>query len=444
MVGLRIDPDDWKLPVTADQIVQRTLKRALDTNPETRGQVVLLHDSGGDREATVEALPRIIHELRARGFKFVLTSELAGLSRDQAMPPVSSSQSVYTRADSLAFFVLSTGGWLLQWAFLIGIILGLGRLVVVGALAFAQWLRSRYRQRTHAGENYEPSVSVIVPAYNEEMVIEATLRSLLASDYENFEIIVVDDGSMDRTSEVVREKFGNEPRVRLFTEPNAGKANALNFGLRYATGEIIIALDADTVFAPHAISALAHRFYDPQMGAVAGNAKVGNRINIVTRWQALEYITSQNMDRRAFASLNCITVVPGAVGAWRRDLLERGRRLHFGYAGRRSGSDAAHPASGLQDWLRRERDRLDRGPGHLARAGKATLSLGLWHASVHVETWRRAVPAALWRARFCRDAQRLDLSNHLSADLAGDGFDAGLHSAFRRGSIGCNSPPATR
>ena len=323
IVGLRIDPDDWKLPVTAEQIVQRTLKRALDTNPETRGQVVLLHDSGGDREATIQALPQLIHELRARGFKFVLTSELAGISRDQAMPPVSPSQSVYTSADSLAFFVLSTGGWLLQWAFLIGIILGLGRLVVVGALALAQWLRSRYRQRTHAGEKHAPSVSVIVPAFNEEMVIESTLRSLLLSDYKSFEIIVVDDGSTDGTSQIVREKFATEGKIHLFTEPNAGKANALNFGLRYATGEIVIALDADTVFAPKAISALAHRFYDPQMGAVAGNAKVGNRINIVTRWQALEYITSQNMDRRAFASLNCITVVPGAVGAWRRDLIDK-------------------------------------------------------------------------------------------------------------------------
>ena len=323
IVGLRIDPDDWQLPVTAEQIVQRTLKRAQDTNPETRGQVVLLHDSGGDREATIQALPQLIHELRARGFKLVLTSELAGISRDQAMPPVSPSQSVYTRADSLAFFVLSTGGWVLQWAFLIGIILGLGRLVVVGALALAQWLRSRYRQRTHAGENYAPWVSVIVPAFNEEVVIETTLRSLLLSDYKNFEIIVVDDGSTDRTSQIVRERFATESKIQLFTEPNAGKANALNFGLGYATGEIVIALDADTVFAPQAISALAHRFYDPQMGAVAGNAKVGNRINIVTRWQALEYITSQNMDRRAFASLNCITVVPGAVGAWRRDLIDK-------------------------------------------------------------------------------------------------------------------------
>jgi cellulose synthase/poly-beta-1,6-N-acetylglucosamine synthase-like glycosyltransferase/peptidoglycan/xylan/chitin deacetylase (PgdA/CDA1 family)/spore germination protein YaaH len=323
LVGLRIDPGDWKPGVTADQIVQKTIDRAMDTNPETRGQVVLLHDSGGDRAATIEALPRMIHELRARGFKFVLVSDLGGWTRDQVMPPLPPSQSVYTRTDALAFLFLSTGGWLLQWAFIIGIVLGLGRLAVIGALAFAQWVRSRRRERKHSGEQYEPFVSIIVPAYNEERVIEATIRSLLNSDYENFEIIVVDDGSQDRTSEVVREQFGGQSLVKLFTEPNAGKAAALNFGLRFAKGDVIVALDADTQFPGGTIRALARRFVDPQIGAVAGNAKVGNRINIVTRWQALEYITSQNMDRRAFASLNCITVVPGSVGAWRRELIER-------------------------------------------------------------------------------------------------------------------------
>ena len=322
IVGLRIDPGDWKPGITADEIVQKTIDKAMDTNPETRGQVVLLHDSGGDRAATIEALPRLIHELRARGFKFVPVSTLGGWSRDQVMPLLPPSQSVYTRTDALAFLFLSTGGWLLQWAFIIGIVLGLVRLGVIGALAFAQWLRSRRRERHHSGEQYEPFVSVIVPAYNEERVIEATLRSLLNSDYDNFEIIVVDDGSQDHTSEVVREHFGEQPLVRLFTEPNAGKASALNLGLRHAKGDVIVALDADTQFPGNTIRMLARRFVDPEIGAVAGNAKVGNRINIVTRWQALEYITSQNMDRRAFASLNCITVVPGSVGAWRRDLIE--------------------------------------------------------------------------------------------------------------------------
>jgi peptidoglycan-N-acetylglucosamine deacetylase len=323
LVGLRIDPGDWIPGVTADEIVKKTVDRAMDDNPETRGQVVLLHDSGGERAATVEALPRLIHELRARGFRFVPVSALGGWTRDQVMPPLPPGQGVFTRTDALAFLVLSTGGWLLQWTFIIGIVLGLGRLIVIGALAFAQWLRSRKRRRQHAGEHYEPFVSVIVPAYNEEFVIAGTMRSLLKSDYENYEIIVVDDGSHDRTSEVVRENFGDDQRVRLFTEANAGKANALNFGLRYAKGEVIVALDADTQFPAGTIRALARRFSDPSMGAIAGNAKVGNRINIVTRWQALEYITAQNMDRRAFASLNCITVVPGAVGAWRRDLIER-------------------------------------------------------------------------------------------------------------------------
>ena len=323
MVGLRIDPDDWQLPVTADQIVERTIKGALDENPETRGQVVLLHDSGGDRSATIAALPKIIHELRARGFRFVPVSDLAGFSRDQVMPLVPPNELALTRSNAAAFFFVSTIGWILQWIFVIGIALGLGRLIFIGALALAQWFRSRRRQRTYAGEPYAPFVSIIVPAYNEELVIKNTIDSLLASNYDNYEIIVVDDGSADKTAEIVRGSFSDNQRVKLIPAAAGGKAAALNVGLRYATGEIVIALDADTLFAQQTVGALAHRFSDQKLGAVAGNAKVGNRINIVTRWQALEYITSQNMDRRAFASLNCITVVPGAVGAWRRDLIEQ-------------------------------------------------------------------------------------------------------------------------
>lgn len=323
MVGVRIDPGDWKPGVTSGQIVQNTVERALDKDPETRGQIVLLHDSGGDRAATIAALPQLIHELRARGFKFVPVSELGGWTRDQVMPQLPPSETLYTRTDKITFLALSMGGWLMQWAFLIGIVLGLARLLMIGALALAQRIRSQRREHEHAGAQFEPFVSVIVPAYNEAEVIGGTLSSLLKSDYENFEIIVVDDGSSDATSKVVRENFAVEPLVDLLTVPNAGKAAALNLALRQARGEIIVALDADTQFAPQTIRALARRFVDPRVGAVAGNAKVGNRINIVTRWQALEYITSQNLDRRAFASLNCITVVPGAVGAWRRELIEQ-------------------------------------------------------------------------------------------------------------------------
>lgn len=324
IAGLRVDPDDWALP-GADAIVQRTLAGIENPNPDERGQVVLLHDGGGDRAQTVAALPRLIHELRAKGYRFTTVSQLAGMTRDQAMPPLPQGSTLFSNADAVTFYAMALGGWALRWVFLIGIVLGLARLVFIGALAQAQWHRSRRRAKLRPAEDTEgsPFVSILIAAYNEEKVIAQTIRSLLASDYPRFEIIVVDDGSPDGTSEVVRRQFGAEPRVRLFTKANGGKAEALNFGLRYAEGEVVVALDADTLFAPGTITALARRFQDPRVGAIAGNAKVGNRINLITRWQALEYITAQNLDRRAFASLNCITVVPGAVGAWRRALLEQ-------------------------------------------------------------------------------------------------------------------------
>ena len=145
MVGVRIDPDDWQLPVSASQIVSRTIDRAIDNNPETRGEVILLHDSGGDRSATVEALPQLIHDLKARGYQFVAVSDLAGLSKDQVMPPIPANQRVFTHFDAVTFFLLSTCGWTLQWIFVIGILLGLGRLLFVGSLAFAQWSTEHVR-----------------------------------------------------------------------------------------------------------------------------------------------------------------------------------------------------------------------------------------------------------------------------------------------------------
>jgi cellulose synthase/poly-beta-1,6-N-acetylglucosamine synthase-like glycosyltransferase/peptidoglycan/xylan/chitin deacetylase (PgdA/CDA1 family)/spore germination protein YaaH len=327
-IGLHLDPDDWKLVNedgsrhTADQIVDEVVAAAAITTPEERGEIVLLHDSGGDRSETVRALPKLIDELRARGYEFTTVADLANITPEQAMPAVAQDQSFYAKSDAYFFYGVSVGAWLMKWIFLIGILLGIGRMVVIGLLAFAQYIRSRKREHEHFGEKYQPTVSVVVPAYNEEKVICRTIESLLASDYPNFEIIVVDDGSNDRTYDLAKETFASEPRVSVYRKENGGKAEALNFGWRKSNGEVVIALDADTIFRGHTIAALAHRFADAAIGAVAGNAKVGNRINVVTKWQALEYVTSQNFDRRAFASLNCITVVPGSVGAWRRSVLE--------------------------------------------------------------------------------------------------------------------------
>jgi cellulose synthase/poly-beta-1,6-N-acetylglucosamine synthase-like glycosyltransferase len=119
----------------------------------------------------------------------------------------------------------------------------------------------------------------------------------------------------------VRNAFGSVANVKLITIPNGGKARALNFGMTEAKGEVIVALDADTHFDHDTISRLVRWFTDPKLGAVAGNAKVGNRFNMITRWQALEYIVAQNLERRALAALGTLTVIPGAVGAWRREAL---------------------------------------------------------------------------------------------------------------------------
>jgi cellulose synthase/poly-beta-1,6-N-acetylglucosamine synthase-like glycosyltransferase len=154
------------------------------------------------------------------------------------------------------------------------------------------------------------------------MVIERTIRSALRSTYKNLRVIVIDDGSKDRTLEVAREGFGREQslgKVLILTKPNSGKADALNFGLKHlrADEEIFIGIDADTVVAKEAVALLVPHFQNPKVGAVAGNAKVGNRVNLWTRWQALEYITSQNFERRALNTLGAVSVVPGAIGAWR-------------------------------------------------------------------------------------------------------------------------------
>jgi peptidoglycan-N-acetylglucosamine deacetylase len=153
-------------------------------------------------------------------------------------------------------------------------------------------------------------------------VIEASVRHVLASQNVQIEVIVVDDGSTDGTSDIVRRAFGNNVRVQLLTLENGGKACALNRALALAKGEIIIALDADTQFEANTIANLARWFADPAIGAVAGNAKVGNQHNLVTRWQGVEYVTAQNLERRALSRFDAIMVVPGAVGAWRRAALD--------------------------------------------------------------------------------------------------------------------------
>ncbi len=312
-VGMGVDPSDWQMP-GVDAIVEQTINQVVSGD----GQVILLHDGGGDRSQTVAALPRIIEGLQARGYQFVGISDLIGVSRNAVMPPLSSAAQTGARLNDAGFLLFGGFNWFVSTLFVVGILLGVARVLFISALAVRQQWQSRGE---HYPREFQPSVAVLVPAYNEEKVIAQTVESLLRSEYPNFKILVVDDGSSDGTYRRVVEAFGDNPRVRALTQANNGKAEALNLGLREAQAEIVVVQDADTLLHPDAIGQLARHFADPRVGAVAGNAKVGNRLNLLTRWQALEYITSQNLDRRAFAMLNCITVVPGAIGAWRRDAL---------------------------------------------------------------------------------------------------------------------------
>ena len=320
-VGLHVDPADWRRP-GVEAIVQRTVEQVETGSQDRSGNIVLLHDAGGDRSQTVAALPQIIDQLRAKGYRFVSASALGGLTPDQVMLKVEGSDLLAVRTDVAIFLAIAGLSVALSALFVIAIAVGLMRSTTLTLLA----LRARDRTPPAPAEaegGEAPLISVLIPAFNEARVIEASVRRVLASSAVRLEVIVIDDGSKDGTSAIVERAFESEPRVRLLTLPNGGKARALNRGLELATGGIVVALDADTQFEPETIARLARWFADPRIGAVAGNAKVGNRVNLVTRWQAVEYVTAQNLERRALAGLDAIMVVPGAVGAWRKAALEQ-------------------------------------------------------------------------------------------------------------------------
>ena len=331
IVGLHIDSEDWQRP-GVQAIIDNTIRQVQDFDPAENGtdqdepgkrktgNIILLHDSGGDRSETVQALPILIDRLRAMGYTFVPVSQLAGLTPAQVNPEISGSDLIAVRFDVSIFLVLAALDATLKFLFFTAIFIGTARAVLLAILA----VRSNLKRNRPIPPEIDPGrfVSVLIPAYNEARVIEESVKRVLASECVQIEVIVIDDGSKDETSAIVHHAYDGDKRVQLLTLENGGKARALNEGLKLAKGDVIVALDADTQFEPMTIARLARWFADEEIGAVAGNAKVGNRINIVTKWQAVEYVTAQNLERRALDRFDAITVVPGAVGAWRRAALD--------------------------------------------------------------------------------------------------------------------------
>lgn len=304
-----IDPQDWAKP-GADVIVQRVKQQRRD------GNIILLHDAGGDRSQTVTALPQILDWLQARGDTIVSLSTLLGTTRDALMPPLQ------TRNPSFARLVSSTGFWIFHaleeflWAFMIVAT----ALVVVRTLVVI-WLAYRFRRLPKA--DFSEPVSVVMAAYNEEKVISETLRSILGTEYQGeIEVIVVDDGSHDDTAGEVTQIAQTDNRVRLLQQENHGKARALVRAMAAVRHGIVVFVDADTHFQRDTLRKLVEPFADQSIGAVSGHAKVGNLRTFIARCQSLEYTCGFNLDRRAYTRWNCITVVPGAISAIRKRAID--------------------------------------------------------------------------------------------------------------------------
>ena len=322
-VGESIDPNDWEKGITADSVYTRTI-RQYEANPE-KG-IILFHDAGGDRQATVDALPKIIHYFKGKGIQFTTVAHLLGKSKDDVMPPV------HNNLVQLDGTIASFGYWsehIITAAFWVAIALGFMRIALMAAMAFMQKIRNNTYQQVYSQPLAQiPGVSIIVPAYNEEINAVKTVENLLHQDYPHFDIIFIDDGSKDNTYKKVLEAFRDYHNVTILTKANGGKASALNFGISQTRNEYVICIDADTQLKKDAVTQLMKRMMAPsqnkaEVGAVAGNVKVGNETTILTKWQSIEYTTAQNFDRRAFDLINGITVVPGAIGAFKKEAIEK-------------------------------------------------------------------------------------------------------------------------
>ena len=213
----------------------------------------------------------------------------------------------------------------------------------------ALWSAVRRRPRP-VFQTDSPLVSVVVPAYNEEKVIGHCVESILASSYQNFEILLVDDGSTDQTLSVMN-RYRRVPRVKVIAKPNGGKAAALNAGFAASRGEILLFVDADGIFTPHTIDKMLAAFTDAKVGAVCGNDAPVNLDRPLTQLMCLQTHVGTGMVRRALAELNCLPIVSGNSGAFRRAALEQA-----GPIGNAPLPEEASPA-----WLGRERGPFKEG-----------------------------------------------------------------------------------
>jgi cellulose synthase/poly-beta-1,6-N-acetylglucosamine synthase-like glycosyltransferase/peptidoglycan/xylan/chitin deacetylase (PgdA/CDA1 family) len=307
-----LDTTDWARPGVAHIVAAATPRGR-------RGAIIMFHDGGGDRAQTVAALPAIITQLRARGYRF--TTVTGGLHLAAGDVPATARQRFAGTALVLTQQAADRAVAVLAVALVAASALTVIRLVLLVGSAAVHRRRARRRPSSvRHGPGYLPDVSVVIPAYNEAAGIAATIRSMVTSRYRGrIEVIVVDDGSSDGTAAIARSL--RIPYVRVISQPNSGKPGALNRGIAEARSDILILVDGDTIFQADTIGRLIAPLAAADVGAVSGNTKVGNRRGFLGGWQHLEYVMGFNLDRRLFDLLGTIPTVPGAIGAFRRAAL---------------------------------------------------------------------------------------------------------------------------
>ena len=296
---------------TGPAAVLRALERA-GAAPSSRSLVLAMADAGRPGAAALAALPELVHDLQSRGYRFTTVAQAFHLRFGPARLSLLSVAG--ERALLLTTPVSGVVVQVLGWVFLAAAILIALRLVLL--VSTGGWHKLHARQPRAP---WREPVSVVIPAYNEQAGIERSLRSILASDYPEIEVILVDDGSSDGTG-ALAVALGLP--VVVVVQPNSGKAAALNTGVRHARHSVLIFADGDTMFEPTTISRLVAPFGDPQVGAVAGNIKVANRRRLLGLIQHAEYVVGSSLDRRMYDVLNCMVTIPGAAGAFRRAALD--------------------------------------------------------------------------------------------------------------------------
>ncbi len=323
-LGLRaseydVDSKDWHLN-SSEQIVNRVKQQLSERNGDY--SQLLLHDTHHNTELTISALPGIIEYLQSQDVQLVTVNELAYQHDDNY------GQNLVTTSTYKAMRIQHGALTLFTWISEIFIALSLVRYawMIVGSIFYTikRRLLKYFIKHINLKTGTLPRLTIIIACYNEEKVIGRTIEALQASYYRNFRLILVNDGSKDKTAKIIQNYADHDKRISLVNVPNGGKAKALESGMSKTKSQWLVFCDADTIFAPDSLRQFALiAALDYRLGAIAAKIVVGNDNNLLTRAQLIEYDIAYKFVKASQDITNMITVVPGAAGLWKHSALTK-------------------------------------------------------------------------------------------------------------------------